>query len=114
MARIDLDLAGWRDAHEATGIAYVCAFASGASHDDTTDLKVRVFTPSDGIIEDPATGSAVAAIGGLMALERRFGRYRVTQGAEIGRPSELSLAVSEQAVHVGGKAVAVGRGFLDL
>jgi trans-2,3-dihydro-3-hydroxyanthranilate isomerase len=114
VSRIHLDLVAWKEAHEMTGIAYVCAFSMNRGSDGTGHLKVRTFTPSDGIVEDPATGSAVAAIGGLVARDGGFGQYRVTQGAEMGRPSVLSLSVGPYAVHVGGQAVTVGQGFLEL
>lgn len=57
------------------------------------DLHARMFAPLDGVPEDPATGSANCALLGLLAHagpatsgERR---WRIAQGVDMGRPSEL-------------------------
>ena len=80
--------------------------------------KTRMFAPSGGVAEDPATGSAA----GPLALHlARHGRIRfgdeieISQGAEIGRPSTLYASVqgskeSVERVEVGGSAVVVARG----
>ena len=81
----------------------------------------RMFAPTHGIMEDPATGSAVAALGGVLA---RFGalvegphEVLVEQGIEIGRPSlvRLELEVADEGIHaarLGGHAVRVAEGTL--
>jgi trans-2,3-dihydro-3-hydroxyanthranilate isomerase len=80
--------------------------------------KTRMFGPSLGVPEDPATGSAA----GPLALHLvRHGRLEygqeitLHQGAEIGRPSVLRARVEGgpsgvTRVVVGGSAVAVARG----
>jgi trans-2,3-dihydro-3-hydroxyanthranilate isomerase len=82
-------------------------------------LKVRMFAPADGIPEDPATGSAAAALVSCLAaaLPDRDGEFAWTieQGAEIGRPSLISAVAVKRAgqvaaVRVGGSAVIVGEG----
>jgi len=83
------------------------------------DVHVRMFAPGSGVAEDPATGSAAAALGGY--LSRIDGReearltWTVEQGSEVGRPSLLYVEADRalgatKAVRVGGKAVAVSRG----
>jgi trans-2,3-dihydro-3-hydroxyanthranilate isomerase len=95
--------------------AYIVAgdFAPGAH------LKARMFAPADGVPEDPATGSAAAAFAASLAavLPEPDGQFAwtVEQGAEIGRPSRISVSVEKQAgrvvsVRVGGSAVIVGEG----
>jgi trans-2,3-dihydro-3-hydroxyanthranilate isomerase len=52
----------------------------------------RVFVPGAGVPEDAATGSAAAGLGmALVAsgLLPEGGRYDITQGVEMGRPSRL-------------------------
>ena len=83
--------------------------------------KTRMFAPGDGIAEDAATGSAA----GPLALHlARYGRIpweteiRISQGKEIGRPSELFARVTGDAdqverIEVGGFAVPVGGGWFD-
>lgn len=79
----------------------------------------RVFVPGLSVPEDPATGSAAAGLGmALVAADRlpEGGRYTITQGVEMGRPSTLegrvevaSGAVSRVHVAGGVRAVASGR-----
>jgi trans-2,3-dihydro-3-hydroxyanthranilate isomerase len=82
-------------------------------------LKVRMFAPADGIPEDPATGSAAAALASCLAasLPDTDGEFAwtVEQGAEIGRPSLISAVAVKRAgqvvaIRVGGSAVIVGEG----
>ena len=82
-------------------------------------LKARTFAPADGVPEDPATGSAAAAFAASLAaaLPDADGSFAwtVEQGAEIGRPSRISVSVEKRAgrvvaVRVGGNAVIVGEG----
>jgi len=81
--------------------------------------RARMFAPSIGVPEDPATGSAVAAFGGYLASRDTRGdgtlSWRIEQGFEMGRPSLLDLEVDQSggsitAVRVGGNAVVVSRG----
>ena len=56
--------------------------------------RVRMFAPGFGVAEDPATGSAAAALAGWLAA-RHSGdgtqRWDLLQGQEIGRPSSIAL-----------------------
>lgn len=60
---------------------------------DGTGIRARMFAPLTGTWEDPATGSANAA---LAALRLSLGghdelSYIATQGVEMGRPSQLTM-----------------------
>lgn len=88
-----------------------------------SDLHARMFAPRLGVPEDPATGSAVAALGGY--LGRRDGRtdgtlrWVIEQGFEMGRPSLLELEVDKRAgqvieVRVGGPSVFVSDGMMEI
>jgi trans-2,3-dihydro-3-hydroxyanthranilate isomerase len=86
-------------------------------------MRARMFAPSFGIVEDPATGGAAAAFGGYLAWRsaKRDGtlRYTVHQGVEMGRPSlmEVETDVSSgmvSAVRVGGGSVMVASGTLTV
>lgn len=81
--------------------------------------RARMYAPTIGVAEDPATGSAVAGFGGYVASRdpRANGtlRWRIEQGFEMGRPSLLDLEVDKKngavtAVRVGGGAVIVSKG----
>lgn len=99
------------------------------STDDWTNIfegghiRARMFAPGIGIGEDPATGSACAALAGFLALrsETRDGsvHWTVDQGVEMGRPSRLELDVDLArgqlaAIRVGGSSVMVSSGTLHI
>jgi trans-2,3-dihydro-3-hydroxyanthranilate isomerase len=80
--------------------------------------KTRMFAPTLGVVEDPATGSAAGPLALHLARHGRiaFGDdIEIRQGAEIGRPSLLHARVEGSAdrverILVGGSAVIVARG----
>jgi PhzF family phenazine biosynthesis protein len=58
---------------------------------------VRVRTRMiEGILEDPATGSAACALGALLSLRAKEKKviYEITQGVEMGRRSDIGMAVT--------------------
>ncbi|MEL6582619.1 MAG: PhzF family phenazine biosynthesis protein [Pseudomonadota bacterium] len=84
-------------------------------------VHARMFDPNGGIPEDPATGSAAAALAALLHKMQDLpsdGRFLVHQGEEMGRKSLLSLQVSGESasmqVRVSGGAVKVMSGELSL
>jgi trans-2,3-dihydro-3-hydroxyanthranilate isomerase len=90
---------------------------------DGATWRVRMFAPSLGVPEDPATGAAAAALSGWLAarMPERSGsrRWRILQGEDIGRPSEITLEAdiadgTVAAVRVGGRCVMMGEGTLRL
>jgi trans-2,3-dihydro-3-hydroxyanthranilate isomerase len=90
---------------------------------DGFDIRARMFAPFSGVPEDPATGSANCALGGLLAHynEQPTGSFswRIAQGVEMGRPSALIARAEKtagvvQATWVGGAAVLVSEGIIHL
>ncbi len=83
-----------------------------------SDWKTRMFAPTSGVPEDPATGSAAGPLALHLARHGRiaFGdEIEISQGDEIGRPSKLYARVTGTAekvetIEVGGTAVIVARG----
>lgn len=83
----------------------------------------RMFAPALGIEEDPATGSAGAALAGVLAErcpdpEGRF-EWRIEQGEQIGRPSLIDVAAEKRGgtvvnVQAGGHVVIVADGVMRL
>ncbi len=111
-------------AHErvlpAIGTDAVYAYCRGAVN---TDLHARTFAPLDASIEDPATGSATAAVIALLASlhEEHDAQvaWRVEQGVDMGRPSLLLGRTQRrggivESVHIAGRAVPVMHGWLEL
>jgi trans-2,3-dihydro-3-hydroxyanthranilate isomerase len=85
-------------------------------------LYTRMFSPLDGIVEDPATGSAAAATISLLAALRPERdaemSWRIEQGVEMGRASLLKGRTEKRegtvtAVHIGGFAVQVMSGLIN-
>lgn len=77
------------------------------------DVHARMFWPLPlGLGEDPASGSAAAPLGAYLA---RYGmaRFVVEQGVEIGRPSRIHVE-TEPELRIGGRAVIVGRGEIEV
>jgi len=81
----------------------------------------RMFWPGAGVVEDPATGSAVAAFAGaVMAFDRPGdGEHRlvIEQGYEMGRPSQITLELTVAggalvSARIGGSAIMVSEGVL--
>jgi len=85
-----------------------------------TQIQARMFAPLDGMPEDPATGSAAAAlVAWLGRLEGNSGEFNIAQGVEMGRPSSIQAAVEVKdgepvAVTIAGSAVKVMEGRLTL
>jgi trans-2,3-dihydro-3-hydroxyanthranilate isomerase len=81
----------------------------------------RVFVPGVGVPEDPATGSAAAGLGmALVAsgLLPEGGRYDITQGVEMGRPSSLAGRVEAAEgratrCHVAGQVHQIATGEIE-
>ena len=91
--------------------------------DDDHDIRARMFAPGDGLPEDPATGSANCALAALRAGLSPDGetekRWRIAQGVEMGRPSELFARTERTAdgrcrSWIGGHCVRVGEGWIEV
>jgi len=122
LGRARLDHAVWRrllaDAW-AKEVYLVTRDAAGVG----ADFRARAFAPAVGIEEDPATGSAAAALGGWLGTREATvdgsHRYVIAQGVEMGRPSRLEIEVQRRggalaAVRVGGGAVPVAEGTIEV
>ena len=84
---------------------------------DASSIRTRMFAPLSNIPEDPATGSAAAALAALLATfdgPGRDQRYEITQGVEMGRCSDIVATVSGGRVRVGGPCVPMQRGVLTV
>jgi trans-2,3-dihydro-3-hydroxyanthranilate isomerase len=90
---------------------------------DGVDIQARMFAPTHGIAEDPATGAANVALIGLLAAlapepDLRLEK-KIAQGVDMGRPSLLEASAEKRqgkvtATYIGGTCVAVMQGVLDL
>ena len=93
LARVSLDLELAGDFERRHAEIYPCAFTG----QDEPWVEARGLFPFAGITEDPATGSAAGPLAAYMAREGVLPVEEervVLQGAQIGRPSFLTVAVS--------------------
>ncbi|MGA3397933.1 MAG: PhzF family phenazine biosynthesis protein [Acetobacteraceae bacterium] len=90
---------------------------------DATRLRARMFAPLSGILEDPATGSANAALAALLTSlapgENVDLTYDIAQGVEMGRPSRIVATARKTAegpvsATVAGTCVPVLQGTVEL
>jgi trans-2,3-dihydro-3-hydroxyanthranilate isomerase len=81
-------------------------------------LLARFFFPvGTGALEDPATGSAAANLGGwYLAMARTLPcEFEIAQGEYTGRPCALRLRVdAERQIFVSGEVIELGRGTINL
>lgn len=96
---------------EGEALMYIWALAGPGT------IESRFFFIQDNaVIEDPATGSACANLGGWFVANGQKGiRRRVHQGSAIQRPSVLDLSVDDDGVvFVSGTVREVGRGTFEI
>ncbi len=119
LRRVKPNSAGWNavfpyDHHSA----YVFTLTP---EEPDNDIAARMF--GMGLGEDPGTGSAAAALIGLLAehapLANGQSDFVLRQGHEMGRPCRITIQLrkdNDVLTHgaIGGQAVIVGEGVLDL
>ena len=123
-AKVEFDAALWEKiapmADGRLASAYVYC-RGGVNH--MARFHTRMFAPAMGIVEDPATGSALAAFSGTIhhfdQLLDGHHAFLVEQGIEMGRPSLLHLHLDVAggdiaAARIGGQAVRIASGELYL
>lgn len=115
-ARADLaacqpDMAAFREGAKAHPQGLDFAQFAYVREGDT--CHARMFAPLDNIPEDPATGSACAALAAFLCdLEGTPLALTVQQGEDMGRPSTIHLSADGTSVTVAGQAVRVMEGTL--
>ncbi len=117
LSRAAPDSAAFHGAAARTGIEEVLLHLYARDGDT---LHARMFAPSSGIPEDPATGSANAALAALLlSLDGRdHAAWTVRQGVEMGRPSLLHATAHRTPdgirASIGGGVVPMMRGVVTL
>lgn len=112
----------WTDNFRGLGTIMAYLYTRGGDHPETA-FRARALAPGEGIPEDPATGSATAILAAQLhaagELAEGTSRFRLEQGYEMGRPSDLWLeadvaAAKLAAVRVAGQAVQIMSGVLEV
>ena len=122
LARARLDIDRWRTTLERHWANQVFLFCRDPELPGSS-IRARMFAPEMGVIEDPATGAACAALAGYLgpreARADGTAKWIVEQGFEMGRPSLIHVEADLRdgavtAVRVGGTSVMVSEGELRL
>ena len=121
-SRIRLD--AWERAFDGAWTKEIFVFARGGEREGS-DYHARMFAPGLNVPEDPATGSACAALAGYLAPRdanaARDGtlHWIVEQGFKMGRPSILEVEADVAngrvtGVRVGGSTILVCEGTMEI
>ncbi|MBE0579444.1 PhzF family phenazine biosynthesis protein [Devosia sp.] len=121
LARVALNMGQW--AHTFPHGHHSVYIFTETPNEADNDLAARMFSPGMGLAEDPGTGAAAAALIGLLSEHADIGTgqvdYVLRQGHEMGRPCRITIQLrkdNDVLIHggIGGHAVIVGEGALDL
>ncbi|HEY8574751.1 MAG TPA: PhzF family phenazine biosynthesis protein [Devosia sp.] len=121
LTRINLNMGQWNKTFPH-GHNSVYVFTE-TPQESGNDLAARMFAPGMGLVEDPGTGAAAAALIGLLSEHADLGTGQLDltlrQGHEMGRPCRITLQLRKEndvLIHggIGGHAVIVAEGTLDL
>lgn len=112
---VRISMAAWASAVMSSHAEQVYLYVIEQQNEAETVIKSRMFCMHASLCEDPATGSAAAALTGYLAsLQPDTLHCKIHQGVEMGRPSVIHTAANGEIkpgyVHVGGNAVVVGKG----
>ncbi len=114
LARAKPTQPGWADIITKSNEA-VYVYARGGAG----DFQARMFAPEHGMPEDPATGSASAIFAAQLhaagEVTEPSASWRLAQGYNMGRPSDIGLAIDTadgqvSAIRISGSAVPVMSG----
>jgi len=104
----------WSDLMTKAGVVGAYLYTPGTD----CDFRARMFSPTAGIAEDPATGSASAILAAQLrasgAIQPGTTAFTLHQGVEMGRPSRIHLTVDMAAeitaIRIRGSAVPISHG----
>src|SRR5229473_3244045 len=85
--------------------------------DPTAAAHTRFFNPTEGIVEDPATGTAAGPLACYLAKYGRIGSsatVMIEQGYALLRPSRIEVRLRDDEVRIFGAGVTVAEGVLRL
>lgn len=112
---------GWSKMMEFADVHNAYVYTSAISGE--AGFQARMFAPTAGIAEDPATGSASALLAAQLLdageLSEGTNSFTLRQGYEMGRPSDIGLEVDVDVgaiteVRIAGSSVPVSSGTLTL
>src|SRR5438874_12470028 len=119
--RATINRAAWTTTLARAWSPHVFFFAGNLR--DGGKLYARMWAPALGVEEDPATGSACAALAGTMASKYDFGgtayHLSIQQGVSMGRRSEIEVEARKSgnvvtSVSVGGATAYIASGEIEV
>ncbi|MGH9461213.1 MAG: PhzF family phenazine biosynthesis protein [Vicinamibacteria bacterium] len=122
LEEIEVDQAALRTVFETLETQFFMIFTRQTVQPNST-VHARMFAPTLGVPEDPASGSAAGALGAYLVRHGVMEAHATThliveQGYEMGRPSTIYVEVDKALdggpgeIRVGGQAVEVAEGIL--
>ncbi len=108
LGRASPDFGRWEAVTSVSDLDAAYCFVAGQDG----AFRARMFAAAIG--EDPATGSAAGPLGAYARRYLGVERLVIEQGVEVGRPSWIEVDAGGPGPRVGGSAVVVARGRLDL
>jgi len=113
LSKISCDINAFRNGHARYPIGL--DFAQAPYWRDGNTIHMRMFAPLDNIPEDPATGSAAAALGRLLQQEQGDDvSLTIHQGDDMGRPSRIFVKAGSHGVSISGQAIRMMEGQLNI
>ena len=122
LARAQVIEPHWSRLFASLGTRMAYMYTRGGDGADTA-YRARAYAPLDGIPEDPATGSATAILAAQLLTAETLAdgthRWKLEQGYEMGRPSQIMLEMDVEggvlvAARIGGSAVVISEGSLRI
>jgi trans-2,3-dihydro-3-hydroxyanthranilate isomerase len=122
LGKAEANLAHWTAAFGDPSVVGAYLYTRECIH-NTSAFHARMFAPTHGMPEDPATGSAAICFAGALhhfdGLKDGVHKRVLEQGFEMNRPSFMTLTLSVRngrldAVRLGGHAVLVTSGTLEV
>ncbi len=122
LARVAASFPIYGDMEDNAGASSTVIYTRGGV-DEATDFSSRMLAPASGVAEDPATGSAAAMFPAQLAvfenLDEGMHCWRIEQGYDMGRPSQLFLEADRlksvfKEIRVAGGVVFVASGEIEI
>ena len=118
LARLALDGEAWQRHVSPSAVEQVYFYVREAK--ESGEIHARMFSRHAGsFVEDPATGSAAAALAGFLGQQSKSqgNNWRIHQGEAMHRPSQIHARATRDdkgkvSVEIAGQAVLMGEGGL--
>ena len=121
--RVKLRLDVWESHFKGTSAAHIFVFSREVENEGST-VHSRMFAPTMGISEDPATGAASGPLGSYLVKhgvtpDAPTVRIVSEQGLEMGRPSFVNIEIDRvggeiTGVRISGQSYYMGEGYLEI